>query len=266
MSTEAESPVFYAKPDDPEMAKAVAGAVASFKYLWRELTWEYRRIVPALHLSAVKAAFNDAGGTPDMAEHMWLSEIAFDGELISATLMNAPNSLTSIEAGDRIQLRVDQIEDWMYVIDGHVYGGFTIQVLRAGMSPSERSEHDAAWGFDFAEPDRVDLVPDWHAKQQGKGASAAGDPDAEHPMSENMAKGLAEAVGANREAFLELGDDGLNTLHSMILGGSAACVKVLLAAGADPTEKTGKGKTPRELAAMMGWPRVAALLEVAEAR
>lgn len=265
MSNAAGSPVFYAKPDDPEMAKAVAGAVASFKYLWRELTWEYRRIVPGLDLSAVKVAFNDPGGAPDMAEHMWLSDIAFDGEVISATLMNAPNGLTSVEEGDRVEFRVDQIEDWMYVIEGHVYGGFTVQVLRGGMSPSERSEHDAAWGFDFAEPDRVDLVPNWDAKKQGKGASVVGDPDAEHPMSENMAKGLAEAIDANREDFLALGDEGLNTLHSMTLGGSAACVKVLLDAGANPSEKTGKGKTPRELAERMGWPRVAALLQDAEA-
>jgi len=265
MSNDAGNPVFYAKPDDPEMAKAVAGAVASFKYLWRELTWEYRRIVPGLQLSAIKAAFNDPGGTPDMAEHMWLSEIAFDGERISATLMNAPNGLTSIEEGDRVTLRVDQIEDWMYVIDGHVYGGFTIQVLRAVMSPSERSEHDAAWGFDFADPGRVDLVPNWQAKKHVTVVPTAGDPDAEHPMSENMAKGLAEAIDANREAFFELGDEGLNTLHSMTLGGSAACVKVLLDAGADPSQKTSQGRTPRELAETMGWPRVVALLQDAEA-
>lgn len=266
MTNDGANPVFYAKPDDPEMAKAVAGAVASFKYLWRELTWEYRRIVPALELSALKAAFNDPGGSPDMAEHMWLSNIAFDGEFISATLMNSPNGLTSIAQRDTVKLRVDQIEDWMYVIGGHVYGGFTIQVLRASMSPSERSEHDRAWGFRFAEPDCVDLVPNWEAKQQGQAAPTAGDPDAEHPMSENMAQGLAEAIHANREAFLELGDEGLNTLHSMTLGGSAACVKVLLDAGANPNEKTSKGQTPRELAALMGWPRVMALLLDAGAR
>lgn len=261
------------------MLKAMTSAVASFKYLWRELTWEYRRIVPALELSAIKAAFNDPDGTPDMAEHMWLTELEFDGDLIKATLMNSPNGLTSVEEGDSVTLRTDQIEDWMYVIDGHVYGGFTIQVLRAGMSPSERQSHDEAWGFEFAEPNRIDVVPDWQAKKKkqnkntkksaageasGQPAPLAGDPDAEHPMSENMAKGFADALEENREKFLELGPEGLSTLHSLALGGSLACVKVLLEAGADPSIKTTKGKTARELAEMMGWPRVVALLREAE--
>jgi len=264
MGDATESPVFYAKSDDPEMAKAVASAVASFKYLWRELTWEYRRIVPALELSAIKAAFNDPGGAADMAEHMWLSNIEFDGDLISAALMNAPNGLESISEGDTVKLRVDQIEDWMYVVSGHVYGGFTIQVLRAGMSPDERRSHDEAWGFDFAEPNRVDLAPNWQATK-GKGSvPTSGDPDAEHPMSESMASGFESVLEDNKESFFEVGSEGLNTLHSLALGGSAACVKVLLAAGADPRVLTSKGKTARQLAEQMGWPRVVALLEAAE--
>jgi len=265
MGDATHSPVFYAKSDDPGMAKAVANAVASFKYLWRELTWEYRRIVPALELSAIKAAFNDPGGTLDTAEHMWLSNIEFDGETISATLMNSPNGLKSIAEGDGVKLRVDQLEDWMYVVGGHVYGGFTIQVLRAGMSPAERRSHDEAWGFDFAEPDRVDLVPDWQAAKGKAGVPTSSDPDAEHPMSESMASGFASVLEDNKESFFELGPDGLNALHSLALGGSSACVKVLLAAGADPSVKTSKGKTARELAQSMGWPRVVALLKNAEA-
>lgn len=255
------------------MEQAGARAVGSFKYLWRELTWEYRRIVPALGLSAIKTAFKESKGGLDAVEHMWLSEIEFDGDVISATLTNSPNEITSVKEGDKITLRKDQIEDWMYVIEGRVYGGFTIQVLRARMSSAERRGHDGAWGFTFAEPNRVDLVPNWQEKGKkkllgrlfGGGAPPPGDPDAEHPMSENMAVGLAEAVGKGREAFFELDAAGLNSLHSLALGGSAACVKVLLQAGADPHAKTRSGRTALELATMMGWPRVVELLRDAEA-
>jgi uncharacterized protein YegJ (DUF2314 family) len=272
MSDGTRSPVFLAKSDDPEMARAVTRAVDTFKYLWRELTWEYRRIVPALELSAIKAAFNDPEGGVDDVEHMWLSDVEFDGDVISATLMNAPNELTSVQQGDQITLRRDEIEDWMYVREGRVYGGFTIQVLRAGMSSADRHGHDTAWGFTFAEPGRVDLVPNWQEKGKkgllgrlfGGGAPPPGDPDAEHPMSENMAAGLQEAVEKDRNAFFELGPAGLNILHSLALGGSAACVRALLAAGADPQLKTATGKTARELATMMGWPRVVELLREAE--
>jgi hypothetical protein len=182
--------------------------------------------------------------------------------------MNSPNGLTSVKKGDHITLSKDHIEDWMYVMEGHVYGGFTIQVLRARMSPAERRAHDGAWGFDFAEPSRVDLVPDWQKREQkgllgrlfAGGTPLPADPDAEHPMSENMAAGLAAAVGKDRDAFFELGEAGLNGLHSLALGGSTAGVKVLLEAGADPHMTTRNGRTALELATMMGWPRVVELL------
>src|SRR5262245_8150109 len=115
------SPVYYFKGDDPQMAQAIARAVGTFKYLWRELTWEYRRIVPGLEMSAIKAAFKDPDEGRDAVEHMWLSELEFDGDVINARLINAPNNLTSVKEGDSISLRVDQIEDWMYVIRGRVY-------------------------------------------------------------------------------------------------------------------------------------------------
>jgi uncharacterized protein YegJ (DUF2314 family) len=254
------------------MAQAATRAVSTFKYLWRELTWEYRRIVPALELSAIKAAFKDPGVARSKVEHMWLTEIQFDGDAISAKLLNSPNELTSVKTGDEVSLRLDQIEDWMYVLEGRVFGGFTIQVLRARMSASERRAHDKAWGFDFGDPGVVNVVPDWNNLRKksllgrifGGSAPAAGDPDAEHPMSENMAPRVAEAVAEDRDGFFALGPIGLNPLHSLALGGSAACVKALLEAGADPTTPTRSGKTALDLATVMDWPRVVELLREAE--
>jgi ankyrin repeat protein len=83
-------------------------------------------------------------------------------------------------------------------------------------------------------------------------------------MSESMAQGMLEAVAKDRSAFLELGPEGLNTLHSLALGGSAACVEALLSAGADPLVTTRSGKTARDLATLMDWPRVVELLRAAE--
>ncbi|MFX8102449.1 DUF2314 domain-containing protein, partial [Acinetobacter baumannii] len=39
------------------MILAFESAKSTFKYFWRELYWEYRRIVPALELAYVKCAF-----------------------------------------------------------------------------------------------------------------------------------------------------------------------------------------------------------------
>ncbi|MFZ5469584.1 MAG: DUF2314 domain-containing protein [Myxococcota bacterium] len=269
MSGPTTSKVYGAPTGDPEMGEAMRKARATFKYLWRELTWEYRRIAPALELAAIKAAFAEEGESSKV-EHMWLNEIEFDGDTIVATLINQPNHLRSVRAGDRLTLTPDRIEDWMYVRSGRVYGGFTIQAMRARMSPAERRDHDQAWGFDFYDPSHVALVPDWSESAKpglfgrvfGKTSSPpTADPEAEHPMSENMAEKLAGEIDRNREAFLHEADEhGLTTLHSMALGGSAACVRVLLAKGAEATRRTRSGKTPRDLAAQMGWPRVAELL------
>lgn len=261
-----ESPIFGASQLDPAMQAAYARARETFKYLWRELTWEYRRIVPGLELSAVKASFNDPGNPEDAAEHMWLSDIQFDGEIVSASLLNQPRGLRSVSAGDRVELSLEAIEDWMYALRGRVYGGFTIQAMRMQMPPAERKAHDRAWGFEFGDPEVVELVPNWSAKPKKgffrKAKPEPGDPNAEHPMSVNMAEKLSEEIGKNREAFLTSADpDGLTMLHSMALGGSADGVRVLLAAGADRALTTKRGFTALALAKRMDWPRCVALLE-----
>jgi uncharacterized protein YegJ (DUF2314 family) len=261
-----KSDVYHAPANDPEMDAAMDRARATFKYLWRELTWEYRRIIPALEMSAIKAAFGAEGAGPDDVEHMWLGDIEFDGDEISATLINEPHRLTSVQAGDQVTLAPDRIEDWMYVIDGHVHGGFTVQTMRRRMGVAARREHDRAWGHDFGDPKHVRVVPQRTGDKPGfvgrlLGKPAVLDPDAEHPMSENMATALAERIEQDRAGFIEEANEhGLTTLHSLALGGSEACVRVLLAHGADPTRRTRSGKTAGDLAAQMGWPRVVELL------
>lgn len=245
----------FRAPDDEAMDAAVREARSTFRYLWRELTWEYRRVLPALHIAVVKAGFSDEQGSSADSEYMWVGELAFNGDTLTGTLMNAPNHLTSVKQGDRITLDPSRIHDWMYVLSGRVYGGFTVDVMRSKMSTRERRRHDEAWGFEFGDPGEVLVTPQW---------GPASDPDAEHPMSENMASDLAEAIDADPAAFAAVDDDGLNTLHSLALGGSAACVRVLLDKGADPLVRTRSGKSARDLAEQMGWPRVAAILVDAE--
>lgn len=254
-----KSPVVSAPADDEELAAAFAAARRTFKYFWREMTWEQRRIVPGTELSAVKAAFQDPGAPIEDVEHMWLGDVSFDGDVLEGTLLNAPNVVESVQKDDRIALAPDRIEDWMYAVSGRVFGAYTVQVLRARMEPDEREQHDDAWGFDFGDPKKVELVPRWPGHE--------GDPDREHPMSENMAAPLAGEIAKNPNAFLRSADpSGLTMLHAMALGGSAACVRVLLEKGADPLAKTRSGKTARSLAAQLGWPRVVDLLAAAEAR
>lgn len=252
--SDSESPVIKFDGDDPFMQEAYKRARDSFRYFWRELSWEQRRIVPALDMACVKAPFSDGDQTdpdsedPDV-EHMWMTDIEFDGEMVRGTLINSPNWLKTVEEGDEAEFPISEISDWLYAIDGRAYGGFTVHVLRYGMEPEERAAYDEAWGIDFGEAGCTRVVPFEESE------------DGEHPMSVNMAAGLREAVAGDPEYLIGRDERGWTMLHEQALAGNAAIVKVLLDAGADPTATTNDGKTPLQLAQSLGWKGVAKLLK-----
>ena len=244
--SEFESPVILFDNSDPEMQAAYETARASFGYFWREICWERRRIVPALDLACVKAAFHDSPDTPPTGspsvEHMWLSEVDFDGQFIHGVLANDPNWLTTIHSGDTVRVALDQISDWMFAINGEVFGAFTVNLMRSRMGPEELADHDAAWGLDFGDPDEPRMLPE------------------EHPMSVNMATSLRDHLAKDPSASTTTGLHGWTLLHADASAGSTATVPILLAAGADPTAKADNGMTPGQLAEVLGWDGVVALL------
>lgn len=249
MSTAQPSQVFMADGGDPEMQRAYEQARDSFRYFWREIAWDRRRIVPALELAAFKAPFTDdasrpgSGDAPEV-EHMWLSDVDFDGEAVSGVLGNEPNWVTSVHAGDAVRIPLDRISDWMYVMSGIAYGAFTVNLLRSRMNPEERREHDLAWGLDFGDP-----------------GTARMDADDPHPMSETMASSLRETLATDPSLLSVKGHNGWTLLHQEASAGSAATVRVLLDAGADPGAVADNGMTPLQLANVLGWESVAGLLD-----
>ncbi len=268
MSDTPRSKVFMFDNSDPEMQGAYEKAQATFRYFWRELAWERRRIIPALDLACVKAPFVDETPNPDQsvpeAEHMWLSEIDFDGQFISGELLNEPNWLKSVSAGDSVRIPLNQLSDWMYVIGGEAYGGHTVQLMRSRMSSGERRQHDEAWGLSFGNPEQVRLVPPTKPAG-GFFKSLFGkrevEPIGEHPMSENMAPALAEKLREDPTMLHSKDENDWTMLHEQALAGSAATVRVLLAAGADRHAVTKQGWTPLQLAKSLKWDNVIALLE-----
>jgi len=263
MSDARSSTVFMFDNSDPEMRRAYEQARSTFRYFWRELAWERRRIVPGLDLACVKAPFSDGPdqprteGAPDH-EQMWLNEIDFDGRFVSGILLNDPNWLTSVKAGDSARFTLDQITDWMYVIGGEVYGAFTVNLIRSRMSAKEREEHDQAWGLRFGDPATVRLVP-----VGGPGGGWFENPDAadgEHPMSLAMVPSFQKGIMDDPTLIHSTDERGWTLLHQQALAGSAATVEVLLNAGADVNAVTGNGMTPLQLACSLGWVNVASLL------
>jgi uncharacterized protein YegJ (DUF2314 family) len=268
MSESQPSKVFMFDNNDPEMQAAYEKARATFRYFWREVAWERRRIVPALDLAGVKAPFSDGKrDTPTQdnpeVEHMWLSEVDFDGQFVSGVLLNAPNWLKTVKQGDSARLPLEEISDWMYAIDGEVYGAYTVNLMRSRMGQRERKEHDAAWGLNFGDPHKIRLVP--QQKKSGGLLKALfgglGDTDTqEHPMSEAMASSLKDQLVEDPSMLHAKDDKGWMLLHHQALAGSTASVQVLLDRGADPNAVTEHGMTPLELARSLGWDKVVALL------
>ena len=267
MSESQPSRVFMFDNSDPEMQQANENARATFRYFWREVAWERRRIIPALDLACVKATFSDGEqrtrteDTPEV-EHMWLSEVDFDGQFVSGVLVNAPNWLKTIKQGDPARIPLGEINDWMYVISGEVFGAYTVNLMRSRMGRRERQEHDSAWGLNFGDPTKIRVVPEpkkgggflknWFGKQQAD--------TQEHPMSENMASSLKDQLAKNPSLVSAKDDRGWTFLHQEALAGSAATVKILLEAGADANALTNHGMTPLQLAKSLGWDKVVALL------
>ena len=266
MSDSKPSKVFLFDDADPEMQQAYATARETFGHFWREVSWERRRIVPALDLACVKAPFSDGDGPRDdgnpEVEEMWMSEVGFDGRFVTGTLLNTPNWLETVAAGDSVGVPRGDMSDWMYAISGEVFGAHTVNLMRSRMDRAARRDHDAAWGLDFGDPAKIRLAPE--PKKGGgllKGWFAKADAgDGEHPMSAAMAPSLQEQLAGDPGRATAKDDEGWTLLHHEALAGNAATVEVLLEAGADPDAVTDGGMTALRLAKSLGWDKVVALL------
>ncbi|MEM7316079.1 MAG: DUF2314 domain-containing protein, partial [Planctomycetota bacterium] len=236
---------------------------------------EYRRIVPALSLSVVKFPFSDEEGGP--VEQMWVNDIAFDGKTISGTLLNEPNELSSVSAGDSIEMPAAKLSDWMYAVaDDRVFGAYTVNLLRARMSRGERKQHDAAWGLDFGDPEAIQIVPPGYlGKEKPKkgffaslfSSESPEEPQSptevaahEHPMAQMMSDSLIEVLEKDPSNATATDDRGFTYLHQLALAGTAIGVQILLDHGAAPNAKTNHGMTAADLAKTLGWKNVLAVL------
>lgn len=264
-----ESPVYINPEDDPKMEQAFKLAQQSFRFFWREASWESRRIVPGLDIAIVKAAFSDPPGQGggDAVEQMWIGDVNFDGKVIMGTLNNQPNWLTSVKEGDRVTIEPKRLSDWMYAIGGVVYGGFSVGVIRSKMKKAERTQHDQAWGMEFADPKVARMVPpEYIGKKKGmfggaKSQTVAEVAAREHPMALNMRASLEEMLQSDPNNVSVVDEQGFTLLHTLSLAGSASLIEILLRNGADPNLPAKNGMTPLLLAKSLGWKKATATLE-----
>ena len=248
-----DTALFYAQQDE-RMQAAMLEAQQSFKYFWRELYWEYRRIVPAHDFAMVKISFEQQmkGQDDPVVEHMWINNIQFDGEVIKGELVNAPHQLTNITKGDSVSRKKEEIGDWMMSMLGKTYGGFTIHAMRSVMSHNERMAHDKAWGLNFGDFNDILLVHEQKEHPENL---------IDHPMAKNMEEKYREFLESNPNEPTNADENGFTTLHYEAIAGNKNLIKLLLEFGADKTIKSNTGKTAYDYAKMMGWSELLDILK-----
>lgn len=75
-------------------------------------------------------------------QFVWLSSISLRNNKYFGVVDNLPESTTEVKMGDTIQIKTDDISDWMYIDGNRLRGGYTIRVLRNRMTDTERKQFD----------------------------------------------------------------------------------------------------------------------------
>ncbi|QLC65706.1 DUF2314 domain-containing protein [Flavobacterium sp. LPB0248] len=134
---EGEPTIYSVESEDPEMNAAILEANKTLD--------EFNKGLSNFNADShsLKVKFSNSKGI----EHMWIGEIKYIDGNYSGILNSDPEYITEYKAGDKIDIETSKISDWMYLIKGKLYGGYTIRVLRDRMSEEERKVFDEESGM-----------------------------------------------------------------------------------------------------------------------
>jgi uncharacterized protein YegJ (DUF2314 family) len=73
-------------------------------------------------------------------EFIWLTEVALDKGGFHAHVGNEPVWTTSVNLGDSVLVKKEEVVDWMYIRHGELVGGYTVRVLFKREPPEKQRE------------------------------------------------------------------------------------------------------------------------------
>lgn len=240
---------------EPQIRQAILAAQESFRYFWRELTWDRRRVVSVLDLAMVMLPVSDAPNpdNPRQIEHVWVKNVEFDGDNLSGTILTPPKRLTTVRGGQKVSLPLDHLSDWLLSAEGRSCGAFTINLFRSRMPQELRLHHDKTWRVNFGDPNHVEV--EFFLGQKKKPVKSGG--FADHPMCVKELPKIDDELEENFELANLISEDGWTVLHKEAMAGNFGIVKRLVARGADVFALTPNGYTPAQLARKIGWSEIA---------
>ncbi len=82
---------------------------------------------------SIKAPFTDGERT----EFMWVSVTELSASTIRGTLGNRPASVRNVKEGDAVAVQFDDLNDWLFMADDLIVGGFRLEILAAASKAAQ---------------------------------------------------------------------------------------------------------------------------------
>jgi uncharacterized protein YegJ (DUF2314 family) len=107
-------------PSDADMQLASRQARDTF-VSFRE---QFDKRDPACSIFIVKVFYPDPK-VPDGGEHLWLTAHSVSDSSASGVITSRPMLITTLKLRDKVEVKLPQLSDWLYVRDGRAVGGYT---------------------------------------------------------------------------------------------------------------------------------------------
>ena len=128
--TPTSSPIVSASPSDPELDAAISEARATLTDFIALLAAPN----PTREFAALKVRFTPPDSPP---LDIWCDDVTYEAGQFTGN-MGDDIPLLRLSFGERIEISIEDIVDWMIVQDGHLIGGYTIRLAYSRMTPAEQ--------------------------------------------------------------------------------------------------------------------------------
>ncbi len=124
----------YTRTEDNEQ---LARAVAKAKETYTQLIAALNKPNVQHHGHSVKKPFD---APTHGREHIWIIDVTWDGTAFHGTINNEPVDTQLVKFGDRVEVKPEELSDWMYIDGNRVVGGYTLRVLHYQQSPEKQKQ------------------------------------------------------------------------------------------------------------------------------
>ena len=82
---------------------------------------------------------------------MWVTDLTVTEEGFKGILGNEPEYVKDHQMGDAVDVKQENVTDWMILHDGQMLGGFSVHLLCSRMSETQQIQFDERVGFTIPE-------------------------------------------------------------------------------------------------------------------